>query len=85
VSAYTWRERSRAVIACVLNGNPANLKAALFDAYPFGQRRYHPYKIWCEEVAAALGKPRKPKARKGTPARRDQEMAEATLTLPGVA
>ncbi len=82
--AATWREHASAVIADVVAKDPADLKAALFDAYPYGQRRYHPYRIWCEEVAVALGKPRKPKARKGTPARRDQEMAEATLTLPGV-
>lgn len=79
----TWRDHSRAVIAEVIASNPADLKRALFNAYPYGQRRFHPYKVWCEEVARALGKPVKPKARKGTPARRDQEMAAATLPLFG--
>lgn len=30
------------------------LKRALFDAYPFGDRYGHPYKIWCQEQRAAL-------------------------------
>lgn len=29
-------------------------KAALKEAYPFGQRAYHPYKIWCDEVRKQL-------------------------------
>lgn len=23
---------------------------AIFDAYPFGERRYHPYKVWLDRV-----------------------------------
>jgi len=26
------------------------VKRKIFDAYPFGERRYTPYKIWLEEV-----------------------------------
>lgn len=59
----TWREISARKIAEVIAANKgaddATLKAALFDAYPFGERKYHPYKIWCDEIARQLG--RKPK------------------------
>lgn len=26
------------------------IKKALHDAYPFGARAHHPYKIWCDEI-----------------------------------
>lgn len=59
-----WRNASRQVIAGVKEANPsadrAELKKLLFKAYPFGMRRYHPYKIWCEEVRIALGVKKKP-------------------------
>ena len=32
------------------------LKKALYDAYPFGQRKYHPYKIWLDEIKRHTGK-----------------------------
>jgi hypothetical protein len=34
----------------------AEVKKALFDAYPFGERKYHPYKIWLDEIARQMGK-----------------------------
>lgn len=30
--------------------------AALRAAYPFGQRQYHPYKIWLDEIKIQTGK-----------------------------
>jgi hypothetical protein len=54
----TWREKSAAVIARVVaevgTDDQRALKKALFDAYPFGERQYHPYKIWCNERAKVL-------------------------------
>jgi len=67
MSATTWRERAQRVIAEVRAAHPDaagdELRRLLRDAYPFGQRQYHPYKIWCDEVRRALGLPRKAKSR----------------------
>lgn len=79
----TWRDDARKRVDEVVASKPADLARALFEAYPYGQRRFHPYKVWCEEVARALGKAKKVTARKGTPARRQQEMSAATLPLFG--
>lgn len=54
-----WREHSRKVIGMVLESLPKDAsykeaKIALHAAYPYGERRYTPYKIWCEEVKLAL-------------------------------
>lgn len=56
----SWRECAAPIIAKVLQ-NTAGLseeviKKALFDAYPFGERKYHPYKIWLDEIRIQLGK-----------------------------
>jgi hypothetical protein len=38
-------------------GKPeAEIRKALFDAYPYGERRYHPYKIWLSEIQIQRGK-----------------------------
>lgn len=62
-----WREHARNVIRDTLAGLSANAddkikRAALRDAYPFGPREHHPYKIWCDEVRRVL----KPKCKAGT-------------------
>ena len=58
MSISRWREASRKVIAEVLQEHGmkcyAEYKKALHDAYPFGMRQYHPYKIWCQEQKKAL-------------------------------
>jgi hypothetical protein len=50
----TWREHCRPIIAKVLADNKGReekeIRKALRDAYPYGQRAMHPYKIWCDEV-----------------------------------
>ena len=50
----TWRDSCRPIIAKVLADNKGNsekeIRKALRDAYPFGQRARHPYKIWCDEI-----------------------------------
>lgn len=53
-----WRVGARQVIAQVLRETTGQdygaVRAALRDAYPFGERRRYPYKVWCEEVNQAL-------------------------------
>lgn len=71
-----WRLAARRRIQSVLARLPrdADLKAkrrALREAYPFGERRYHPYRMWCSEVRAALGP-----AKKAEPATVDWEVIE---------
>lgn len=50
----SWRDRARPIIAQVLRETAGNseteIKKALFEAYPFGPREYHPYKIWLDEI-----------------------------------
>ncbi len=62
-SESNWRNEAAPIIRRVIEANqdqpPNVLKAALRDAYPFGVRQYHPYKIWLDEIARQLG--RKPK------------------------
>lgn len=54
-----WRTESRRVIREVLAAQPAGtpvlrLKALLSERYPFGERKYHPYRIFLDEVREAL-------------------------------
>ena len=55
----SWRERAKPVIAKVLAdtaGQPdADIRKALYDAYPFGPRTHHPYKIWLDEIKVQRG------------------------------
>jgi hypothetical protein len=67
----SWREDARPIIARVIaevgTANRRRLRAALRDAYPWGQRHYHPYRIWCHEIRVQLGEVeppgRRPRAR----------------------
>ena len=58
MSNQTWRDVAKAVIADIetraVHMDYGAFKRALFDAYPFGERKYFPYKMWCEEQAKAL-------------------------------
>lgn len=55
----TWRDVARPLISHVIKENQGKdlkvVKAALRDAYPWGERAMHPYKIWCDEVRVQLG------------------------------
>lgn len=55
----TWREVATPIIYRVLTENKdkseAEIKKALFDAYPFGPRKMHPYKIWLDEIKRQRG------------------------------
>lgn len=54
----TWRDSAKPVIAEVIKANQGKplkeIKKALREAYPFGERAMHPYKIWCDEVRIQL-------------------------------
>jgi hypothetical protein len=49
------------------------IRRALRDAYPFGERAMWPYKVWCDEVRRQLGVKR----------RRDVERGHAELVNNG--
>ena len=54
-----WRILARDVIRDVIKNNPnteyKELKKKISEAYPFGLREMHPYKIWLDEVKYQLG------------------------------
>ena len=49
-----WREKAAPIINEIIQANPTiddrEVKQLISNAYPFGQRAYHPYKIWLSEV-----------------------------------
>lgn len=59
MSDSAWRNRASPLIAQVLKLTAGKTKkevdAALREAYPFGQRKYHPYKIWLDEIRRQRG------------------------------
>lgn len=59
----TWREHARPIIAKTLADNKEKtekeIKKALQNAYPYGQRKMHPYKIWCDEIKVQRNKKKK--------------------------
>jgi hypothetical protein len=58
----SWRDIARPVIAKVLAENEGKdekeIKKALKEAYPFGERAMHPYKVWCDEIKVQRGQRR---------------------------
>lgn len=57
----TWRDIARPIIADVIRGcgypkgcDKAFIRKALRGTYPFGMRKYHPYRVWCDEVRRQL-------------------------------
>jgi hypothetical protein len=55
----SWRQVASPIIKRVIaecgTGDMKLLRQKLRQAYPFGERKYHPYKIWCDEVRSQLG------------------------------
>lgn len=51
-----WRQHCAPIIAAVLAKTAGQddrfIRKSLYDAYPFGERRYHPYKMWLKEIHA---------------------------------
>lgn len=70
----SWRGKCAPIIAEVLAANVGadekTIRAALFEAYPFGPRQHHPYKIWLDEIAKQRGKKAPTGSRKLTPKER---------------
>lgn len=62
----SWRDHARPIIAQILKDtagqDEAVIKKALYDAYPFGLREMHPYKVWFDEIKRQRGaqRPRTP-------------------------
>jgi len=58
MSSSTWRREAAPIIHKVItehkDSDDKTLRKALREAYPFGERAYHPYKIWCDEVKRQL-------------------------------
>lgn len=56
----TWRQVAAPIIARVLAETAglewAIVREALRQAYPFGERRYFPYKVWLDEIKRQRGK-----------------------------
>lgn len=54
----SWNDISARTIGAVIRENPGSdlktLRKRISEAYPFGQRKYWPYKCWCREVKRAL-------------------------------
>ncbi len=50
----TWRNHCAPIIRDVLIATKGmsekEIKTALREAYPFGERAMHPYKIWLDEI-----------------------------------
>jgi len=58
ISVSNWRKKAAPIIAEIMAKFPEDgpkQKKALRDAYPFGERKYHPYKIWCDEIKRQRG------------------------------
>lgn len=53
-----WRSIAAPIIRQVIEEVGRNdaraLRKALLDAYPFGTKRYHPYRIWRDEIRRQL-------------------------------
>lgn len=59
MASRTWRDKARPIIAEILKDHQdcddATIKKALLEAYPFGARAHHPYKIWLDEIKRQRG------------------------------
>ena len=59
----SWRTSARIIIRGVISevgrADDRFLRRKISEAYPFGERKYHPYKIWLDEVKKQLGQPNK--------------------------
>lgn len=58
--AKNWRDSARPIIHQVLEENKGKtdkeIRKALLEAYPFGARKWHPYKIWLDEIRVQMKK-----------------------------
>lgn len=53
-----WRQKAAPIIAEVIQRvgreDMKALRKALREAYPFGPRAYHPYRVWLDEIKCHL-------------------------------
>jgi hypothetical protein len=58
--SWSRRAAARQVIAEAIAGTEGMLEAEVIAridaAYPWGERKYHPYKVWLEERRAAIAR-----------------------------
>ena len=59
MASKTWRDYAKPIINRVIRevgtDDKKKLRKALRDAYPFGERRYYPYKVWLDGIKIQLG------------------------------
>lgn len=87
MTAQSWRDRARPVVAATLAALPPDAttqdkRRALRDAYPFGERAMWPYKVWCDEVRRQLGLER-PRRRRDRAARTGPSPADLGIPTLG--
>jgi hypothetical protein len=79
-SQSSWRNAAAPIIAKVIDevgtDDMRALRQALREAYPWGEKRMHPYRIWCNEIRRQLSGAPPPDTRRPTPA------APGQLTIP---
>jgi len=60
----SWRDSARPIIGEVIARVGLNdmkeLRRELLKVYPFGEKKYWPYKVWLDEIAVQTGRKRKP-------------------------
>jgi hypothetical protein len=81
LSRRTWRDEARPLIAAVIaesKGLPEReIRSRLTAAYPWGDRKMWPYKVWCDEIRTQLGV----KARKAAAKKREQDKVAGQTEL----
>lgn len=89
MSRQTWRDEAAPIIARVIErvgrDDLTALRRALRDAYPWGERRCWPYKVWCDEVRIQLGLKTPPRSTHGPREPERHTPLPGQLTLPGFA
>jgi len=76
-----WRDTARRVIRETLATLPPDAdakakRAALKDAYPFGPRALHPYKVWLDEVRVQVDSKTPPEKRSAETLKRQTAQRE---------
>jgi hypothetical protein len=60
----SWRSAAAPIIAAVIRqhgrADTKELRIALRDAYPFGERKMWPYKVWLSEIKRQRGQRERP-------------------------
>jgi hypothetical protein len=82
MTSSSWRDYCRPIIARVLKetqgAEDKEIRKALHDAYPFGQREYHPYKIWLDEIQVQRGLKKKKQSKK----KHDELVESGQIEMP---